>query len=189
VKLLLAATSCCLALGLSAAPALAKPAVSFPAKLLRSSQVLGVNVYDSNGNQIGEINDVVFDENSGGMTRDILDINNYLSLNDQLTPLEWNKIETQKTDDGNYKFVVNASKPELKKENSFKKDHWPDLNKAWTQEMTKNRNVKLVRMSKTNDAKLFDTTGHEIGGIKDVMVDSHSGKVAYAVVYLQQRLH
>jgi sporulation protein YlmC with PRC-barrel domain len=44
-------------------------------------------------------------------------------------------------------------------------------------------------MSKTNHAKLFDTTGHEIGGIKDVMLDSHSGKVAYAVVYLQQRLH
>lgn len=144
--------------------------------------MLGTNVYDTQGKQIGEINDVVFDENTGGMSRVIVGMSEYLGLNDQLTPLEWNKIDTQQTEDGNLKFVVRSDKAQLMTEKSFAKDHWPDFNHGWTAEMPNSANVKLVRLSQANDAKLFDQTGHQIGGIKDIMIDTHTGKVAFAAI-------
>lgn len=181
-KLLSAATICCLAIGLSATPALANNAKPFKAKLLRSSQVLGSDLYNNSGENIGQIRDVVFDENSGGMTRAILAIGDYIGTGDQLTPLEWNKIETQSVDNDHFKFIVKADKAELKTEKSFAQDKWPDFEKGWASEMPATSGHKLVRMSQANDAKLFDQTGHQIGGIKDIMLDTHSGKVAYAVV-------
>ena len=164
-KLLSAATICCLAIGLSATPALANSAKPFKAQLLRSSQVLGSDLYNTKGENIGQIRDVVFGENTGGMTRAILAIGAYLGTSDQLTPLEWNKIETQRVDKDHFKFVVRADKSQLKMEKSFAKDKWPNFAKGWASEMPATSGHKLVRMSQANDAKLFDQTGHQIGGI------------------------
>ena len=37
-------------------------------------------------------------------------------------------------------------------------------------------------MSKAKDAELYNQSGNQIGGIKDLMLDTQNGKVAYAVV-------
>jgi sporulation protein YlmC with PRC-barrel domain len=198
-KLIATVTVSALALGLSAAPLMAQqsnpestgmlqnarqtgPAQGQPfrADLVRSEKVLGAAVYDANGKQIGEIKDVVFDENTGGATRAVLSVGDYLGIGDQLTPVEWNKINAVRTDNNNCRFTVTATKADLQKEQSFGPDNWPDFTNGWNGENVQGK--KLVRMSQANDADLYDTNGNQIGGIKDLMLDTQSGRIAYAVV-------
>lgn len=153
----------------------------FNAQLLRSDKVLGATVYDSSGKEIGEIRDVVFDENKGGMSRAILSIGDYLGIgSDQLTPVEWNKMSTQRESDGTVKFTVTADKAQLKSEHSFSSDNWPDLANGWQGEKVEGR--KLVRMSQAKGSDLFNQNGKQIGDIKELMLDAANGRVAYAVV-------
>jgi sporulation protein YlmC with PRC-barrel domain len=196
MKLLSAVTICCLTAALGVAPVLAQQTATndqnktitaqktanmkFDGQLLRSSNVIGADLYNTKGEDIGQINDVLFDENAGGMTHAILAAGGFLGIGDQLTPVEWNKIETEPASEGSYKFMLKADKTELMKEHSFAQNEWPDFNKGWSSEKVQGK--KLVRMSTVDDAKLFDKTGTEIGGIKDVVMDAKSGKIAYAVV-------
>jgi sporulation protein YlmC with PRC-barrel domain len=153
----------------------------FNAQLVRTDKVLGATVYDGSGKEIGEIRDVVFDENKGGMTRAILSISDYLGIgSDQLTPIEWNKMSITNQPDGSMKFTLTADKAQLRNEHSFSDDKWPDFTNGWKGENIDHQ--KLVRMSKAKDAELFDQNGHQIGDIEDLMLDTQNGKIAYAVV-------
>ncbi len=194
------ATISCLALSLSVAPVLAQTnnpqqvnpntasqwgkqtnTNQFKGQVVRGDKVLGATVYDTSGKDIGNINDVVFDENTGGMSRAILSIGDYLGIaNDQVTPVEWSKMSVSRESNGTMKFTVTADKAQLQNEHSFSEDNWPDLSNGWKGEQT--NGAKLVRMSKAKDAKLFSQDGNQIGSIENLMLDSQSGKVAYAVV-------
>ncbi len=192
-KLLSAVTICCLALGLSVSPALAQQTTTttaqkttnmkFDGQLLRSSNVIGADLYNGKGEEIGQINDVVFDENTGGMTHAILAAGGFLGLGDKLTPVKWDAVQVRQKGEDEINFVTNLSKEQLTKENSFDKSSWSDSTAdTWVQQLPGTQGRKLVRMSTVDDAKLFDTNGNEIGGIKDVVMDAKSGKIAYAVV-------
>ncbi len=153
----------------------------FKGQLVRSDKLLGATVYDASGKDIGEIRDVVFDENKGGMSRAVLSIGDYLGIgNDQLTPVEWNKMSVTRQSDDTMKFAVTAGKAQLKNERSFSENNWPDFTNGWKNEKT--AGVKLVRMSEVKNAKLFNQSGNQIGDIQNLMLDTQNGKVAYAVV-------
>jgi sporulation protein YlmC with PRC-barrel domain len=153
----------------------------FKGQPVRSDKVIGTAVFDISGKQIGEVRDVVFDENMGNASRAILSINDYLGIaNDQLTPVEWNKMSVKRQPDGTMKFVVTADKAQLQKEQNFSANKWPDFTNGWQGENTSGK--KLVRMSQAKDAALFNQSSKQIGDIKDVMFDTENGKVAYAVV-------
>jgi sporulation protein YlmC with PRC-barrel domain len=153
----------------------------FKAQPVRSAKVLGSTVYDTIGKDIGRIRDVVFDENMGGMSRAILSISNYLGIADgQLTPVEWKKLSAKRQPDGTIKFTVTADKAQLRNEHSFSADNWPDFTNGWQGEKTGGR--KLVQMSQAKGAELFNQNGNQIGYIKDLMLDTQNGKVAYAAV-------
>lgn len=153
----------------------------FKGNLVRNDKVLGATVYDTSGKDIGEIRDVVFDENNGGMSRAILSISDYLGIgSDQLTPVEWNKMSVTRQPDGTMKFTVTADKAQLRSEHSFSDDNWPDFSNGWNGENT--NGAKLVRMSKAKDAELYNQNGKQVGDIHDLMLDTQNGKVAYAVV-------
>lgn len=178
-KLLSAVTITCLAVGLCAAPAFSQMNKKFEGKLVRSEKVLGAPVFANDG-RIGEIKEVIFDENTGGVSRAIISMGGYLGIGDKLTAVEWDKFTANRAEDDNYKFVMTADKATLMKEPSFAENNWPDLKQGWQGENIKDK--KLVRLSKTNEVQLFDKNGKEIGNIKDLMIDAESGRVAYAVV-------
>jgi sporulation protein YlmC with PRC-barrel domain len=201
-KLLSAVTICCLSVGLSASPALAQQTATnnynnantktaqntmkFDGKLLRSGNVVGADLYNGNGDDIGQINDVVFDENTGGASYAILAAGGWLGIGDKLTPVKWDSLKLRNTGNDNDKeisFVTTLTKEQLTQEKSFDKSNWGDgTANTWVQQLPNTQNMKLVRMSSVDDSKLFDQNGNQIGGIKEVVMDAKSGKIAYAVV-------
>lgn len=183
-KLLSAVTICCLAVGLTAGPTLAQETMKhgFKGQLVRSSNLIGADLYNATGEDIGQLNDVVFDENTGGMMHAVLAAGGFIGIGDKLTSVTWNQITVKKTEDGKLNVTTMLDKAKLTAEKSSDMKSWTGMDKNWMQELPGTTGHKLVRMSEVDDAKLFDTNGKHIGEIEDVVVDTQSGKAAYAVV-------
>lgn len=155
-------------------------------KLMRGSEIVGANIFNQQGEDLGEINDVLFDENTGGMTHAVLAMGGFLGIGEKLTAVPWKHIRQSEKDTKG--FVVEADKAKLKAAESFDMNAWPDLDDAWLQKnytsygLTGKAGKKLVRASKVEGAKLFNQQGEQIGTIREVLLHPNSGKVGFAIL-------
>ncbi len=180
----------CAALALSANLALAqasnKPGKGKPpeGKLVKGSELIGAKLFNQQGEHIGEINDIAFDENTGGITHGMLAVGGWLGIGENITAVPWKFIKPAK--EGRNEFVVDVEKSKLTPEMSFKANDWPNLTEGWFKEtysrfgIPSGGNAKLVRGSKVIGAELFNQQGEDIGEIKNLLVHPNTGKVAYA---------
>lgn len=175
-------TVCSLAL----APAYAeqnKPQ-KFNAHLIRSSNVIGVDVFNTSGEDIGQVNDVIFDENTGGTMHAVLAAGGFIGIGDKLTPVSWQSINVKAKEKNANEFnvVTTLDKAKLTQETNFDRNMFTGTDKTWMKQIPGATGKKLVRMSEVDDAKLFDKNGTHIGDIEEVVLDAKTGKVAYAAV-------
>ena len=189
-RTLLTALTLCVALAFSANPALAqsntKPAKGTPpeGKLVKGSELIGAKLFNKQGEHIGEINDVVFDENTGGMTHGMLAVGGWAGVGEKITAVPWKFIQPSKKD--RPEFVVDVEKSKLTPEMSFDGNDWPKLTEGWFKEtytrfgVPSGGNAKLVRGSKVIGAELFNQQGEDIGEIQNLLVHPNTGKIAYA---------
>lgn len=106
----------------------------------------------------------------------------FLGIGDKLTLVNWKSIEVKKQDD-KLRVVTTMNKAKLTEEKSYDKNDWTSTeNTKWREQIPGVTGKKLIRMSRVDEAKLFDINGNHIGGIEEVVTDTKSGKVAYAVV-------
>ena len=154
-------------------------------KAVKGSEVVGAKLFDQKGQHIGEINDIVFDENTGSVTHCILAVGGWLGIGENIVAVPSKFVRQAK--DGAAEFVVDVEKSKLTSDMAFKKDEWPNMTDGWFKEsyarfgMPYKPGVKLVRASTAIGAELFDQKGQDIGEIRDLLVHPASGKVAYGV--------
>lgn len=155
-------------------------------KLVRGSEVVGADLFNQKGEDLGEINDVLIDENTGEITHGILAIGGWLGIGEKLTPVPWQNIKpSEKATRG---YVVDLEKAKLAGAASFEKNKWPDLRGNFGAQnytyfgLTGKTGMKLVRLSEVDDAKLFDQKGQQIGEIHETLLHPKSGQVAYGVI-------
>lgn len=155
-------------------------------KLVRGSEVVGAKLFDQSGKHIGEIDDVVFDENSGGMTHAIVSVGGWLGIGDKETTVPWKFIHPSK--DNKSEFVLEIDQAKLRDTGGFEKGKWPHFDEAWYQKnyqhygLKAHDNAKLVRASEVMGAKIFDQHATEMGKIDNLLMHPESGKVAYATL-------
>lgn len=195
-RTIISTISLCAALAVSANLALAqtdnKPSKGKPpeGKLVKGSEVIGAKLFNQQGEHIGEINDVVFDENTGGITHGMLAVGGWLGIGENITAVPWKYIQQSKKDTQGY--VVNVEKSKLTAQMSFKANDWPNMNDAWYKDsysgidMPTKPNAKLIRATKVTDADLFNQQGDDIGEIKNLLMHPNSGKVAYATCEIDE---
>ena len=56
-------------------------------KLVKASEVVGAKLFNQEGQHIGKINDLVFDENRGGITHGMLALGGWLGVGENITPV------------------------------------------------------------------------------------------------------
>ncbi len=155
-------------------------------KLVKGSEVVGAKLFNQKGDHIGEINDVVFDENSGGMTHAIVSVGGWLGIGDKETAVPWKFVQQSKKDTPGY--VIEIDQAKLRDTGDFEKSNRPKFDETWYQKnyahygLTAAKNAKLVRASEAMDAKVFDQKGAEMGQIDNLLIHPNSGKVAYATL-------
>ena len=80
------------------------------ASVISASKVTGTNVYNTAGEPLGEINDVMIDKRSGKIAYAIMSFGGFLGIGEQYHPLPW---ATLKYDTRQGGYVVGLTKEQL----------------------------------------------------------------------------
>ena len=98
------------------------------------SSLIGANVENSNGDNLGEVKDVVLDWQGGKVRYAVLSYGGILGIGDKLfaVPIESFTAQTGSSS----KLVLNVNKDQLKNAPGFDRNHWPDMaNPNWAKEI------------------------------------------------------
>jgi sporulation protein YlmC with PRC-barrel domain len=130
----------------SAKPGLSKLDDKTSSSTVRASQLIGANIKNSNGDNVGEINDLVLDS-SGKVRYAAVTYGGFLGLGSKMfaVPFEAFRVQ-QDPDDPNdrddYVLTLNVTKEQLDGAQGFDNDHWPDFaNAKMAQELDRRYNV------------------------------------------------
>lgn len=77
---------------------------------IRASKVIGTSVYNSTGDKIGTVEDVVLDKLSNNIMFAVVGFGGFLGMNEKYHPLPWSTLDYEKNKEG---YVVNVTKEQL----------------------------------------------------------------------------
>ena len=92
--------------------------------LIGADKVEGTAVYNTAGDHLGEVHDVMIDKLSGRVAYAILSFGGFLGIGEKYHPLPWNALKYDTSQGG---YVVNLSKAELEGGPAYDEGHEP----AW----------------------------------------------------------
>lgn len=108
-----------------------------PTDILRISEIVGVNVENPQGNNLGEISDVVVDPSDGTIAYAVLEAGGFLGLGEKFFAIPWRAFQVEVDDDDKYdieKLILNVDKDRMQQAPGFDKDNWPNMADAqWGQ--------------------------------------------------------
>jgi sporulation protein YlmC with PRC-barrel domain len=92
-------------------------------KPFTASRLIGDPVVNSNGDDLGKIEDLVIDPISGRVDYAVLSFGGFLGMGEKLfaVPLEAMKLSPEEK-----RFILDVDKERLKQAPGFDKNHWPD---------------------------------------------------------------
>jgi sporulation protein YlmC with PRC-barrel domain len=92
--------------------------------ILSSTSLQGNNVCNTQGDDLGQIEDFMLNTNSGNVEYAVLSFGGFMGIGDKLfaVPLDAMQLDTEK-----HRFVLNESKARLETAPGFDKDHWPNM--------------------------------------------------------------
>ncbi|HRD71061.1 MAG: PRC-barrel domain-containing protein [Legionella sp.] len=93
-------------------------------KVVKASEVTGVDVKNGAGENLGEINEVVIDKLNGTVSYLVLDFGGILGFGNKFFAVPWKLFSYNEDDDC---FILNVDKERFKNAPGFDKDHWPNF--------------------------------------------------------------
>jgi sporulation protein YlmC with PRC-barrel domain len=113
--------------------------VSFAAKderadIYRASKLIGANVENSQGEKLGDINDIVIDPETGRMRYAVLAFGGFLGLGEKYFAVPWAALTSKAGEKGD--FILNIDKEKLKNAPGFDKNNWPNMaDRSWAEQL------------------------------------------------------
>jgi hypothetical protein len=92
--------------------------------LMGADTLLGNDVYNGAGENLGNIKEFMIDMTGGRIAYAVLSFGGFLGMGDRLFAVPWQAL---KLDTANKRFTLNVSKDKLKSAPGFDKDHWPSM--------------------------------------------------------------
>jgi len=93
-----------------------------------AKRVNGTEVYNSSGEHLGEIEDIMIDKPSGEVVYAIMSFGGFLGMGEKFHPLPWQVLHYDTSKDG---YVVDLSKEQLKKAPAYSRDELSDNDTLW----------------------------------------------------------
>jgi sporulation protein YlmC with PRC-barrel domain len=115
---------------------------------IRASQFIGMSVCNQEGKNIGKVNDLVLDDNSGRVRYAAVSYGGFLGLGDKLFAVPWQAFTCQREEgkDDHY-LVINATEEKIKAAPGFDQDRWPDFaDRQFTQSLDQHYGVPRSRV-------------------------------------------
>ncbi|MEI7037950.1 PRC-barrel domain-containing protein [Fulvimonas yonginensis] len=101
-----------------------RPAGIGSGPVLASSTLNGENVRNAQGEDLGEIKDLMINTTDGTIEYAVLSFGGWLGMGDKLFAVPWNAM---RLDTENHCLVLDVPKERLKDAPGFDKDNWPDF--------------------------------------------------------------
>jgi sporulation protein YlmC with PRC-barrel domain len=92
-------------------------------QVLRASEILGNQVLNRAGEQLGSLKELVVDLEDGRIAYAVLSFGGFLGRGDKFFAIPWEALILNPKD---HTFLLDVDKEVLKKAPGFDKDHWPD---------------------------------------------------------------
>lgn len=97
--------------------------------LMGANTLLGNDVYNKDGEDLGDIKEFMIDMASGRVAYAVLSFGGLLGMGDKLFAVPWTALTL---DTAKKRFTLNVLKDALKDAPGFDKDHWPSMSdQAW----------------------------------------------------------
>ena len=97
--------------------------------IVKTKEVIGSKVRNAKNEDLGKIEEIVLDKNSGNVRYAVLSFGGMLGMGDKLFALPWG---TLKCDEENNCYILNVEKDSLKNAPGFSKDNWPNMaDRVW----------------------------------------------------------
>jgi sporulation protein YlmC with PRC-barrel domain len=110
-------------------------------RVMSANSLIGDDVYNHKGEDLGEIKDIMLDTSNGNVRYAVLSFGGVLGIGDKLFAVPWNALNL---DAENERFVLNVDKDRLDAAPGFDKDNWPDMaDKTWEDEIHSYYGTKL----------------------------------------------
>jgi len=96
--------------------------------LHRASHIMGMTVRNAAGKELGSVNDLVIDMESGKARYAALSYGGFLGLGDKLFAVPWSAFDCQyNAGSKEYHMLLNIDEATLRKASGFNKDAWPNF--------------------------------------------------------------
>ena len=98
-------------------------------ELMGADTLMGNDVYNKDGDDLGDIKEFMIDMATGRVAYAVLSFGGLLGMGEKLFAVPWAAL---KLDTANKRFTLGVMKEALKDAPGFDKDHWPSMaDKAW----------------------------------------------------------
>lgn len=102
-------------------------------RVLAASTLAGDRVVNPRQEDLGKIEDLMIDLESGRIAYAVLSFGGFLGMGEKLFAIPWSALKVDKIEK---RFVLNVSKELLDRAPGFPKDHWPNMSDpAWGAEI------------------------------------------------------
>lgn len=98
-------------------------------EIMAANTLEGNNVFNSQGEKLGDIQDIMLDVPHGRIAYAVMSRGGVLGIGDKLYAIPWSALIL---DTDRKCFVLNANEERLKQDDGFDKDNWPSMaDDAW----------------------------------------------------------
>jgi sporulation protein YlmC with PRC-barrel domain len=102
-------------------------------RVLSAGTLAGDRVRNRNGEDLGKIEEIMIDLESGRVAYAVLSFGGFLGIGDKLFAVPWESLELNAAE---HEFVLDVDKQTLENAPGFDKDNWPDMaDTTWGQQV------------------------------------------------------
>jgi sporulation protein YlmC with PRC-barrel domain len=160
---------------------------------LRASNVLGYEVFDLQGQDMGEVEDLIVNMDNGQISYAILELGDFLETEQELFPIPLNALQVSAQQ---LAFMLDVDPATLANAPAFNEDTWPDLTTPewdenyatfWQDNLEMGDEMQMAsgtnaRVSSLLDYDVQTNQKEEIGEIDELVVDFQNNQVKYAIL-------
>jgi sporulation protein YlmC with PRC-barrel domain len=160
-----------------------------------ASEVMGSDVRNESGEDLGEVEDLVIDASSGSIEYAVLSFGGVLGIGDKLFAIPFSHFEAPEVPESSQQAYFTLDVPKAKLENApgFPKDNWPDLSHTWCSGVDQyyGKTSKAVedserfRLNKASDLlgqNIENTNDENLGEIDELVLDADRDRINYFVL-------
>jgi len=157
----------------------------------RASTLINKKVENPAGENLGEIEDLVVNMNTGDVRYGVLQFGGIMGLGDRLFAIPANELRFSPTDKDKIVLNIDKSRLENAKHIATDRNSWPKDWNAWDDIATvsgspvatpSDKTARAFRASELIGKSVENAQGQKIGKIKDMVIDLNSQKVHYTVL-------